>query len=189
MRYLGLLALTMTVLGCSSPRGVASTPTCTAPLAAVAFTVDSIAAICLLPEFARLGDGQDAWVRGRVSDPGYAWIDLSVLDSAEAAHEWGVPPVPRSFREPDPPDVIHAFSADSVTVHAEHIDGRRVELETGLVSGGAHGASRQPALRAAWPIDGGRWVLVQGQASALGTVDSMRAMVRTVRVAQAGRGL
>ena len=190
MRYLRALAgVTAAGLGCTSSSDVASAPTCKAPLAEMAFIGDSAAAICLLPRFAKLGDSESAWARGTVSDAGYAWLSLVVLDSARAADEWGVPPVPRSFRRPDPPDVIHAMHADSVTVHTERIEGRLVEIETGLLSGGVQGARRQPSLRAAWPIDGGRWVLVQAQATAAATVDSMRAMVRTVRVAPAGGDL
>ena len=190
MRYLSTIAAAVAVAaGCDSSRDVARSPACEAPLGVVAVMTDSVAAICLLPGFSKVGDSGGMWARGTVSDSGYAWLHLAVLDSARAAEEWGVPPVPRSFRQPDPPDFIHAVRTESVAVHAERIQGRLVEVETALVSGGVQGARRQPSLRAAWPIDGGRWMLVQSQATVPATLDSMRVMVRTVRVGPAGRGL
>jgi hypothetical protein len=116
-----------------------------------------------------------------VGDSGYAFLSVKVLDSAAAADEWGTPPRPRTLRTPRDTTVLHALTAESVTVHREDVDGWHVEVETAIVTGGP-GFSRQPFLRAVWPLPGGRW------ASAPRELDTQQAMLRTVHLAR-GAGL
>lgn len=126
------------------------------------------------------------WARGTLRDSSYAFFTVAVLDSAAAAQEWGSPPRPKPFGGPHDSTVLHALATESLTVHREHVDRWDVDVETALISGGQVGFHRQPALRAVWPVAGGRWVLVQGFASTLGELEIHRAMLHTLRIMDAG---
>jgi len=120
-------------------------------------TPDSAAAFCLAPGYApvpgSLGVGI-GWARGAPGDSDYAFLSVDVLDSAAAALKWGTPPRPKPFGVP----------------------------RAAFISGGPVGFRRQPALRAVWPVAGGRWVLVQGFAS---TPDELAMHPILVRLASA----
>jgi hypothetical protein len=148
---------------------------------------DSSAGLCLPAGFQRLRPdvdiGRDAWKRGAPGAVSYAWISIHVLDSVEAAREWGVPPRPRPLRESDEPDAVDRVTTDSVVSHRTNIGGRAVDVETGLLTGGWNGMHRQPHVRAVWPVGDGRWVSVQGGGRTPQAVDSLRAVVSSVQVA------
>ena len=152
-------------------------------------TPDSAAAFCLAPGYApvpgSLGVGM-RWARGAPGDSGYAFLSVDVLDSAAAALEWGTPPRPKPFGVPRDSTALHALAAESVTVHRERIDRWDVEVETAFISGGQVGFRRQPALRAVWPVAGGRWVLVQGFASTPDELAMHLAMLHTLHVTGGG---
>jgi len=189
MRYrLAIVGVIAGAFGCNRSSELLSPLVCAPPLAAVDFTTDSTAALCLLPGFTKRGDSGGLWARGAVADADYAWVRVAVLDPATGTELWGTRPSPPSFRRPDPPDVIHALRVDSVVVHRETIEDRLVEIETALVSGGFDGARRQPALQAIWWTQRA-WVVVQARAASPTTIDSLRAMARTVHVTRSGRGL
>ncbi len=182
MRRIYLIGMIAILSGCRSRTSAPIAISCDTTALRVTFTPDSAAALCLPPSY-QAREGSRLWARGTVEDAGYAWLSVAVLDSSAAADEWGVPPQPRSFRRRDPPGVLHAITAESVTVHREVVETRPVDVEIALISGGAMGASRQPALRAAWPLEGGRWVLVQGQSANPAMLDSLRGLLRTIRTA------
>lgn len=152
-------------------------------------TPDNAALFCLAPGYApvpgSLGVGM-RWARGTPRDSSYAFLTVAVLDSAAAALEWGTPPSPKPFGDPRDSAVLHALTTESLTVHREHVDRWDVDVETAVISDGAVGFHRQPALRAVWPVAGGRWVLVQGFASTLGELEIQRTMLHTLRVLDDG---
>src|SRR5688572_10270710 len=114
-----LTMLVLTALGCGQAPALAS-PSCPDGDWRPATAPDFSVALCLAPGFAPAGEGR-RWARGEVPDADYAWLSIAVLDSAEAVREWGRPPVPRSFRVPDPPGALHTLRAESVVVHDERI--------------------------------------------------------------------
>jgi hypothetical protein len=185
MRRSALLLALLAAVACRG-RTVASAPTCADPAWRPAYTPDSSVALCLAPGYAAAGQGR-RWARGTVGDSSYAWLTVAVLDSAAAADEWGVPPALPSFRRPTDPGALHATRADSVAVSRESIGGRAVEVETALVSGGQAGLRRHPALRAVWPLPGGRWALAQGFAERPAELQTLGAMLRTARLAEHAR--
>ena len=95
-------------------------------------TSDGAVALCIAPGYAPQGDSA-RWARGSVGDTAYAWLSVRVLDSAEAALEWGTPPHPASFRAPYDSTVLHAIRPESVVVRRERLDGAAVEVETGRI--------------------------------------------------------
>jgi hypothetical protein len=174
------------LLACRASNAPAITLHCP-PATTATVTRDSSAGLCLPAEFQRhrpdVDIGRDAWTRGAPGAGSYAYLSLHVLDSAEAAHEWGVPPRPRPLRESDGPDAVDGVTTDSVVSHRTNIGGRAVDVETGLITGGFNGMHRQPHVRAVWPVGDGRWVIIQGQSKSPQTVDSLRAVISSVQVA------
>jgi hypothetical protein len=148
----------------------------------VSYAADSSSALCAASGYDLAGDTGRRWARGAPGDTGYAWLSITVLDTADAADEWGQPSAPGSFQRADPPGTLHALRAESVSVHREVIQTAIVEVETARVSGGVTGLNRHPVLRAVWRVGDGRWVLAQGFATEPATLDTLRAMLRTVRV-------
>lgn len=183
MRVLMLLALLIPVAACRSREPIA----CNAAERSPAFSRDSTVALCAFPGYRLATSTGRLWARGSPTDSSYAWLTVAVLDSSEAASEWGTPPRPGSLRSSEPPTTIHRLTAESVAVHPETVDGRSVRVETGRVTGGFAGWRRKPMLRAAWPLGDGRWVLAQGQAPDTRTLDTLRIMLRSVRVTAARR--
>ena len=175
------------LFACTRPPALAA-PACPDETWRPAATSDSTIALCLAPGFASTGEGR-RWARGKVGDSSYAWLTVVILDSVEAEDEWGSPPVPRSFRAASPPaGTIHALTAESIAVYRDTVDGQPVEVETALISGGFADLRRQPAIRAAWRLPSGRWVLAQGLADRPAEIDILRAMLRTVKLAADGQG-
>lgn len=144
-------------------------------------TPDGAVAICLAPGFTPRGDST-RWARGQVGDSAYAWLSVRVLDSATAAEEWGTPPRPTTFRAPMDSMRTDAVRAESVVVRSARVDGTLIEVETARVSGGVAGLRRQPAIRAAWRVAGGRWVLAQGVSDQVTGLAALQAMLQTVHV-------
>ena len=144
-------------------------------------TPDGTVALCVAPGYVPRGDSA-RWERGGVGDTTYAWLSVRVLDSTEAAEEWGTPPHPTNFRAPYDSTVIHALSAESVVVRRERLDGAAVEVEAARISGGVAGLRRQPAIRAVWPLAGGHWALAQGFSVQPNELATLEAMLRTVRI-------
>ena len=140
---------------------------------------DSALALCVPPGFARSSSGH-GWARGTADQINFLWLAASVLDSMDATREWGSPPTPPSMRAPIDSSMPDFVRADSVEIHEDTVDGHVVAVETGLLTGGAVGFHRAPAVRAVWRLPRGRWALLQGFATQPGQLDTLRAMMRTV---------
>lgn len=190
MMKLARVATIFGALACRSADHARSTLKCPAATPVAALSADSTTGLCLPSDFARARpEGNivsDAWKRGKPGDSTYAWISTHVLDSAAAALEWGVPPRPTSLRVNDPSDGTDQVTADSVVSHPMVIDGRKVDVETALLSGGFAGMQRQPHVRAVWPVGDGRWVIVQGQARSPQQVDVLRGFIPSFQLLDAG---
>jgi hypothetical protein len=177
-------------VACRSADHARATLKCPAATPVAALSADSTAGICLPSDFARVRPEakivSNTWKRGRPGDSTYAWIATDVLDSAAAALEWGVPPRPTSLRVNDPSDGTDQVRADSVVSHPMVIDGRTVDVETALLSGGFAGMQRQPHVRAVWPVGDGRWVIVQGEARTPQQVDVLRGFIPSFQLLDVG---
>jgi hypothetical protein len=74
-------------------------------------------------------------------------------------------------------------TADSVTVHRDTIGAVAARFEVGLVSGGVAGFQRHPALVGGWIAPSGVRVVVAGFTEVSATLDTLRAMIQTLRIA------
>jgi hypothetical protein len=177
-------------VACQRADRAPSTLTCAPAAPVAAWLADSAGGVCLPTDFAEVRPevkmASNAWRRGEPGDSTYAWISAHVLDSAAAADEWGVPPRPKSLRENEPTDFPDKVTAHGVQSHSMLIDGRTVDVETALLSGGVAGMRRTPHFRAVWPLGDGRWAIVQGQASNPEQVDTLRRLIASFQVLNAG---
>jgi hypothetical protein len=182
MRFLLVATVWLVALTC---RHSAPPPNATCP--AVTWrsirTPNGKIALCLPPDF-RPVDSAQWWARGNPIDPHFAFFSLDILDSAQAAHEWGSPVRPRRLRDPVDSTQLHAVFAESVAIHTLAVDGRSIVVEIARLSGGI-GFHRQPFLRAVWQLPGSRWVLAQGWATKAKDLDLIRGMLSTVRMSTA----
>ena len=183
MRHLALFVVLLGAAACQKGGTVAGV-SCSEPGWSSATTPDSSAVFCIAPgdRTVRPAVGGARWVHGAPNHPHYAYFTIAVLDSAAAALEWGTPPQPKPLGGRRVSQLADAVVAESIVTRREQIDGRYVDVETALISGGAVGFRRRPALRAVWPISEGRWVLAEGLASAQPDLEIQRAMLRTLRV-------
>jgi hypothetical protein len=158
-----------------------STMKCPAATPVVALSGDSAAGLCLPTGFTEVRPevniGTNGWRRGTPQESTYEWISAHVIDSADAEREWGNPPRPGSLRDQKPGTGADAVTADSVQSHPMSIDGRTVDVETALLSGGFAGLHRKPHVRAVWPLGDGRWAIVQGEASSPQQLEELRALI------------
>lgn len=181
--------LTSSACGRAATLRVAARPTCRSTWRA-AWGADSAVAVCLAPGFAAAPGSRDGahqrWVRPLAAGQpqvGLAngdWLSVSLDTAAAASEPW--PPRLAS----GPTCSVDCATADSVAAHRDKLDGgAEAQVEAGLISGGMPGFRRQPALVAGWVTPGGTRVWVNGMAAHPGTLDTLRAMLRTVRVAGA----
>src|SRR5258707_6189186 len=96
-------------------------------------TPDGQVGLCLPPDFHPI-DSARWWARGEPIDSNYASFSLDILDSAQAAVEWGSPVRPRSFRDPVDSTRLHAVFAESVATRTLAVDGRSIQDETAPLS-------------------------------------------------------
>lgn len=137
-------------------------------------------ALCLPPRF-RTVDSTRRWARSEPVDSDFVSFSFAVLDSTEAVDEWGSPPRSRKLGDAVDTTKLHAVVADSVMITRTMVDGRGIDVETALASGGI-GMHRQPLLLAVWPLSRGRRALAQGFATNARNLDLARQMLATVRL-------
>ena len=179
MRAFAIAATLLIAAGCRSASPTLAV-TCPDSTWRSTHTANGGVALCLPPQF-RTKDSTRSWARGEVGDSDYAFFSFALLDSAKAADEWGSPPRPRRLGDLVDTTQLHAVRAESVTVTPTMVDGRSIDVETALASGGI-GMHRQPVLRAVWPLPRGRWALAQGFATNARNLDLIREMLATLRV-------
>jgi len=73
--------------------------------------------------------------------------------------------------------------ADSVVGHDDSLPDAVVHVQTGLVTGGLQGETRVPTLTGGGRAHDQRRVFVFGAATTGATLDTLRRMLRTVRLA------
>ena len=176
-----LLSIVAPVLAACAPPSPAPHVVCRTPGWEPSLSSDSSLALCAAPGYRPAGDAA-RWTRSAVGDSNYAWVSVTLLDSAEAARTWGTPPQPRTFRYNDPPGTLHGISAESVSVRRGHVAGVDVEFEIARITGGQLGFHGQPAMRAAGPIGDGRWLLAQGFAERPAELETLIGMLQTAEL-------
>jgi len=73
-------------------------------------------------------------------------------------------------------------TADSVVIHRDTVAGVEVAAEVGLVTGGFPGFRRRPFLVTGWTVSNASRGFAQGWAMNPKTLDTLRAMLKSVRL-------
>lgn len=144
-----------------------------------AWTADSTVSLCAAPAFVqseahswqRLDPAQGPDPRDFFSVEVIRWPD----DSASLRH-W--PPRLGS----DPGCRADCISVDSSATLTDRWNGAEAHTETGRISGGLAGLQRRPVFVSGWIIASDRRGFAQGWATLPITLDTLRQMLRTVRV-------
>ena len=143
------------------------------------WTADSALALCVVPGFVQ--SEAHSWQR---LDPALGpdpqdFFSVEVVrwpdDSASLRH-W--PPRLGS----DPECRADCITVDSSAAHSDRWAGVEAHTETGRISGGLAGLVRRPVFVSGWVIAGDRRGFAQGWATLPLTLDTLRQMLRTVRV-------
>lgn len=140
--------------------------------------VHSTFALCIPRGFEGPTGPPLAWGR---ADPGRgAWSEMLAVHVTDTVpEEFGFPRTLHSWTKPR--DCADCYLAESLLVVSDTIDGRLVPIQTALLTGGESGARRLPGLYASWQV-GRRWVMVKGTGATRRSLDSLRAILRTLRV-------
>jgi len=173
-------ALVLLFAACSRDRPVAATPDCPSSWRA-AWSSDSTTSLCVPPDF--VVAGASAWGRPGVGTSFVDFLSVELVswprDSMSLGGQW--PPHVASGAN----CLADCATADSMTVHVDTIAGKEGRTEVGLASGGMPGFRRKPVLEAGWIVGDSVRGFAQGWATQAATLDTLRAMLRTVRLAQA----
>lgn len=140
---------------------------------------DSAVRLCTLPSFqpkaSRLPRSY-AWQRPAGGPGDSDWVAVALVKDS-AGHEAWPPPLSSAAG-----CLTDCYTVDSSVVHTDTIAGTAVRIETGLVSGGNEGAHGAPRLVGGWETPGRTRVLLVGAARVAATLDTLRAMLRTLEV-------
>jgi hypothetical protein len=176
-RTLPILAVAM-LLACARTEGSGEVAECPASWQR-AWTADSSLSLCVAPAFVQ--SEAHSWQRldpAQGPDP-QDFFSVEVIrwpdDSASLRH-W--PPRLGS----DPECRTDCITVDSSTVHADRWSGLEAHTEVGRISGGLAGLQRRPVFVSGWVIASDRRGFAQGWATQPATLDTLRQMLRTVRV-------
>ena len=168
------------VAGCRSTLSVvAAEPQCTAPSRA-AWSVDSSIAICLPPGFRAAGDSathHQRWERRSLGAPSADFLVVEAEPDSEAL-------LPAPVLGSRPGCSVDCTTVDSVAIYRDVPGVTAPHIELGLVSGGMPGLRRQPIIIAGWVTKPGGRVFIGGLAKSRAMLDTLHAMVRSVRVAE-----
>ena len=171
-------ALMLLFAACSHGRPVAAAPDCPSSWRA-AWSSDSTTSLCVPPDF--VVAGASAWGRPGVGTSFLDFLDVELVswprDSMSLGGQW--PPHVASGA-----NCADCATVESLTVHIDTIAGKEVRTEVGLASGGIAGFRRKPVLEAGWIIGNSMRGFAQGWVRQAATLDTLRAMLRTVRVSQ-----
>ena len=176
VRPYGLLCCIVTVVSCRERPPQFAGTTCrvgwrpeTGPNAT--FTV------CVPPGFARAGS--DSTSSGKPDTIPRLWASILSIEVREAVPEdYGFP---RSLRRwTQPRNCIDCAVATELVVVTDTVGPRIVPVQTGVLGPGE--AAGGPALFASWQVKTGAWVMVQGRAEKRASLDTLRAILRTLRV-------
>ena len=177
MRLAGVLAA-LVVMACSREQGSADVAECPAGWQQ-SWTADSTLSLCAAPGF--IQSEAHSWQRldpAQGPDP-QDFFSVEVIswpaDSAVLRH-WP----PRLGSDPD--CRADCITVDSFAAHAERARGMEAATETGRISGGLAGLQRRPAFVSGWIIASDRRGFAQGWATLPITLDTLRQMLRSVRV-------
>jgi hypothetical protein len=142
-------------------------------------SADSSVSACIPPRFARARGPQYGtgarWERGSYRSPDHASLSVHIDTAFSAVEEW--PPRLRATS----PCTADCISVDSVVAHEDTVAGTPAHVETGLASGGFAGLRRQPTLVAGW-LQGRHRIVVNGMATQGAALDTLRQVVRTIRL-------
>ena len=161
-----------------APSLIAAAPHCPAAWRP-AWSADSSIALCLPQGFRAAGDSSlhhQRWERRPANSP----VRDFLVVVAEPDSQSLLPP-PALGSGADCRD--DCATVDSVAVYRDTVGGAEAHIAVGLVSGGMPGFRRQPVIIAGWVTGRGVRVLSSGLATAPATLDTLRAMVRSVRAA------
>ena len=172
--------LALLLAECSRGRPVAVVPDCPSSWRA-AWSSDSTTSLCIPPDF--VVAGVSAWGRPGVGTSFLDFLSVELLswprDSMSLGGQW--PPHIASGAN----CLADCATADSLTVHVDTIAGREGRTEVGLAPGGEPGFRRKPVLEASWIVRDSVRGWAQGWTRSAATLDTLRAMLRTVRFAKA----
>jgi hypothetical protein len=175
--YIAFIAL---VAACRTPPPVAATPQCISSWLPT-WTADKSVALCIPSDF--VSAYPDAWGRPQPNRGFSDFLSVKLLSWPQDSAFVSWPPHLAS-----PADCFADCAiADSVVVHRDTIAGIEVSTEVGLISGGEPGFRKHPFLRVGWIVSTRSRAFAQGWATHPATLDTLRAMLRTVRIADRKR--
>ena len=132
--------------------------------------------VCIPRDFARVGSDSNTW--GHPDSLGMlaAMISIDVRDGVPEDYNF-----PRSLKAwTKPRNCVDCVLATALQVVADTIGHRVVTIETAELGPGEAGGG--PALFASWQVGTGEWVMVVGRAEERANLNTLRAIVRTLRV-------
>jgi hypothetical protein len=176
--FLRYSACATLLVACSRGRLVAPTPNCVSSWHPV-WTSDSSIALCVPADFVRADFG--GWGRPGVGTGFLDFLSVELLSwprDSLSLGQW--PPHVASGAN----CLADCSTADSVTIHIDSLAGMEVRTEVGLVTGGEPGFHRKPVLEGGWIVKDSIRGFAHGWATHGATLDTLRSMLGTVRLAQ-----
>jgi hypothetical protein len=177
LAHIGHASLALS-LACSHARPVARAPDC-APSWRAVWATDSSVALCVPVDF--VSAGNSAWGRAGVGTSFVDFLSVTLLSwprDAERLPQW--PPHIASGSN----CLADCATSDSVVVHVDTVAGLAIQTETGLATGGFPGFRRKPVLEAGWILNDTLRGFAQGWSRHGATLDTLRAIMRSIRVVQ-----
>jgi len=172
MRLAGIIAAAVLAMGCHREPARLAGPPCRAGWSA-AFGPDSAFRLCVPPGYEAGGRDVRAWVR-----EGAEGLSTGIgIRLAAAPDDYNFPRSLEAWNLRR--SCVDCSRAESLHVVIDSVGTHAVPSQTAILTGGEHDG---PALFASWQVASGQWVLVQGWAASRAGLDTMRAMLRTVRV-------
>lgn len=166
--------LSLLAAGCVGRRGVACPPSWTRDVAE-----DSTVRVCLPPSFQPRESrfvGAHVWERPGRAPGDSDWVAVVFATDSTEHPTWPPPLASAAGCQTD------CYTVDSNVVHTDTIAGFTVRVETGLVTGGFEGATRAPRLVGGWIAPDRIRIMVVGAARVAATLDTLRAVLRTVEI-------
>jgi hypothetical protein len=181
-RFPGVLAvlLAATLPACAGNEASADLAECPASWERT-WTADSTLSLCIAPGF--LQSEAHSWQRldpSQGADP-QDFFSVEVIrwpDDSVSLRHWP----PRLGSDPD--CRADCITVDSMASHSDRWAGNEAATETGRISGGLAGLQRRPVFVSGWIVASDRRGFAQGWATVPMTLDTLRQMLRTVRVAR-----